>query len=142
MTVVLSLIDKASKVCGGDTALAHKLGVHQPDISAMRHGKRKISPATAAELADIAGMDAREAVIAAVLESAKGTRREGVLREILGKAVAAGGAAMSLIFYKNDSSDAMEMVARAAEVVNRLYIVSSRRLLICYGSFSLPQAFA
>lgn len=103
MQELITLIDKASQLCGGDTALAKRIGVHQPDISAMRHGKRSISPATAAELADMIGEDAREAVISAVIESAKGTRREGVLREILGKALAAGVAGVSGFSYREDS---------------------------------------
>ena len=90
MQSVTMLIDKAADVCGSYTALADRMGIAVQNISLMRAGKRAVSPATAAELADIAGEDAREAAIAAVIESAKGTRREGVLREILGKAIAAG----------------------------------------------------
>jgi len=82
MQYVKPLIDKASEVCGSDSKLAERMGVHRVVIAEMRSGKRSISPATAAELADIAGEDAREAAIAAILEGAKGTRREGVLRDI------------------------------------------------------------
>lgn len=106
MESVKALIDKASKVCGSDSALAERMGVDRPNISLMRSGKRAISPATAAELADIAGDDAREAAIAAILESAKGTRREGVLREILGKGIAAGVAALLVFSYSGDSISA------------------------------------
>lgn len=92
-----TLIDKASNVCGSDSKLAERMGVHRVVIAEMRNGKRAISPATAAELADIAGDDAREAAIAAIIEGARGTRRESTLRNILGKALAAGVAAM-LVF--------------------------------------------
>ena len=113
MQHVQPLIDKAAKVCGSDSKLAERMGVHRVVIAEMRAGKRNISPATAAELADIAGDDAREAVIAAVLESAKGTRRESVLRDILGKALAAGVAGMLVFSYKNDSNSTMETIAKS-----------------------------
>lgn len=89
----------------------------------MRRGKRPISPEMAAVLADIAGEDAREATIAAVIEGARGTRREGVLREILGKALAAGVAGMLVFSYSGDSISATKTIART---VDSLYIVSSR----------------
>ena len=108
MQSVQSLIDKASEVCGGDSALAEKMGIPRQNVYLMRAGKRPISPATAAELADIAGDDAREAAIAAVIESAKGTRRESVLREILGKGLAAGVAGMLVFSYDGDSILIME----------------------------------
>lgn len=108
MQSVKDLIDKASKVCGSDTALAERMGIERPNLSLMRSGKRAISPATAAELADIAGEDAREAAIAAVIEGAKGTRRESVLREILGKAIAAGVAGLLVFSYNDDSTSIME----------------------------------
>lgn len=111
MQYVKPLIDKASEVCGSDSKLAERMGVHRVVIAEMRSGKRSISPATAAELADIAGEDAREAAIAAILEGAKGTRREGVLRDILGKALAAGVAAMLVISYSEGSNSAMEKIA-------------------------------
>lgn len=111
MQYVKPLIDKAAEVCGSDSKLAERMGVHRVVIAEMRSGKRSISPATAAELADIAGDDAREAAIAAILEGAKGTRREGVLRDILGKALAAGVAAMLVISYSEGSNSAMEKIA-------------------------------
>jgi transcriptional regulator with XRE-family HTH domain len=118
MQSVRDLIDKASKVCGSDTALAERMGIERPNLSLMRSGKRAISPATAAELADIAGEDAREAAIAAVIEGAKGTRREGVLREILGKAIAAGVAGLLAFSYSGDSISATESIAKNDASVN------------------------
>lgn len=118
MQSVNSLIDKASKVCGNDSKLAERMGIHRVAISEMRAGRRAISPATAAELADIAGEDAREAAIAAVIEGAKGTRREGVLREILGKAIAAGVAGLLACSYSGDSISATESIAKNDTSVN------------------------
>lgn len=118
-----TLIDKASKMCGSDAALAKRMGVAQSVISDMRHRGRTVTPETAAELADIAGEDAREAAIAAILERAKGTRREGVLREVLGKAVAVGVAGMCLISYSADSISSTVTQKKSDVFVNTLYIV-------------------
>lgn len=112
-----TLIDKASEICGGDAALARRMGISRALISLMRSGDRKITPETAAELADIAGDDAREAAIAAIIEGAKGTRREGVLREILGKAPAAGGAAMLGISYSEGLNSTTEKIAKKADSI-------------------------
>lgn len=126
MQYVKALIDKASKVCGSDSALAERIGIPRQNIYLMRTGKRQVSPATAAELADIAGEDAREATIAAVIEGARGTRREGVLREILGKALAAGVGGMLVFSYSGDSKAAMEKIAMsgdsALQRIHRIYL--------------------
>lgn len=122
MQYVKELIDKAAKVCGSDQALADRLGIARPNISLMRKGTRAISPATAAELADIAGEDAQQAVIDAVVESVRGTRREGLLREILGKEQAAGGAAMCHISYSEGSISATDSIAtNATAIKNRIH---------------------
>lgn len=112
-----TLIDKASEICGGDAALARRMGISRALVSLMRSGDRKITPETAAELADIAGDDAREAAIAAILEGAKGTRRESVLRDILGKALAAGVAAVLVISYNDDSNSTTETIAKTGDSV-------------------------
>lgn len=84
MILGLSLLDKASKVCGSDSAMARQLGVQRAFVSDMRNGRVKISPSTAAELAHIAGDDAKKATIYSVIENAQGTRKEDVIKEILG----------------------------------------------------------
>lgn len=99
-----TLIDRAAKICGSDSALARRIGIAQPSLAQMRAGRRTITPETAAEMAAIAGEDAREAAIAALLERSKGTRREGVLREILGKGLVAGVEAMSRFSYSESSN--------------------------------------
>lgn len=104
MPNLITLIDRASQICKSDAALARRMGVSQTVISDMRHRGRTITPETAAELADIAGIDPREAMVEAVLERNKGTRREGVLREILGKGLVAGAAAMSGFSYREKSN--------------------------------------
>lgn len=137
MQYVMTLIDKAAKVCGSDSKLAERMGIHRVAISEMRAGKRAISPATAAELADIAGDDAREAAIEAIIESAKGTRRESVLREILGKALAAGVAGMLVFSYSGDSISAMEKIAKndgiAGQLIHRIYSKLRDLFMRCMG---------
>lgn len=147
MESVKALIDKASKACGSDTALAERMGIERPNISLMRKGTRAISPATAAELADIAGDDAREAAIAAILEGAKGTRREGVLREILGKGIAAGVAALLVFSYSGDSISATEKIAVMDENVklriHRIYSTLRQALALFVRELAaFPQRLA
>lgn len=124
MEYVRALIDNASKVCGSDQELADRIGTARPNISLMRAGKRAISPATAAELADIAGVDVDYAIKLAVLESVKGTRREAKLREILGKGLAAGAVAMLATSYSSAANASLENNANMQQDVNSLYIVS------------------
>lgn len=81
-----TLIDKAVKKCGSVAALAERLDVAPNVISMMRHG-RAITPETAAELAAITGDDAGDAAIMAIIERARGTRREEKLKKILGRSL-------------------------------------------------------
>lgn len=117
-----TLIDKAAKICGSDAELCRRAQISPALLSLMRSGKRAMTPVTAAVLADIAGENAREVALDAVIESAKGTRLESAIREILGKALAAGVAAMLVFSYSGGSHDATKTIAK---LVNRLYIVSN-----------------
>ncbi|MDD0817253.1 hypothetical protein PSQ39_21645 [Curvibacter sp. HBC28] len=94
-----TLIDKAAKVCGGMNALARELGITSGSLGNMKAGRTAVSPITAAFLADIANEDVNEAIHAAMMGSAEGTRFEYRLGEILGKGAAAGGAADSQKYY-------------------------------------------
>lgn len=85
MKTVQTLIDKASKACGSDAALAQRMGIYPADISNLRAGKRALSPELAAEIADIAGEDARQAVIDAVIERNLTGKNGPLLNEIFGK---------------------------------------------------------
>ena len=93
-----TLIDRAVNVCGSAKELARRLGV-APSVISMLRKNRTISPDTAALLANVAGEDAREATIQAVIANAKGTRNEGALREILGKGLALGVAGLLVFSY-------------------------------------------
>lgn len=70
-----------------------------------------MTPEMAAELADIAGEDARQAVIDAVIARNMDGKKGPRLAQILGKALAAGVAAMCLFFYSADSISATKTIA-------------------------------
>jgi hypothetical protein len=99
------------------------MGVSQSVISDMRHRGRTVTPETAIELADIAGENPLEAMADAVLERSKGTRREGVLREILGKALVTGVAAMSLFSYSDSAISGQVSTPKSETGVNKSPLV-------------------
>lgn len=80
-------------------------------ISNLRAGKRELSPELAALIADVAGLDPQQAVLDAVIERNKTGPKAEQIRQILGKAAAAGVAAMLLVSYNAGSLDAMEIDA-------------------------------
>lgn len=135
MQTLRTLIDKASEMCGGDKELALKLGVYRPDVSAWRSGRRPLSPETAAILADLAHMDPMQAMADAVIERNKGTRLGDTLREVLGKALAAGVAGALVFSYSGDSISAMDQMTKGDAAFTKLYIVLSqiRRQLTAAG---------
>lgn len=120
MQELKTLIDKAIEMCGSVDALAKKMGV-QPNVISMLKNGRTITPETAAELADIAGLDARQAAIVAIIVRARGTRREGAMQKILGKSLAGGVAAMLVFSYATESNSST--VERSANInqVTSLY---------------------
>lgn len=101
MLNLITLIDKASRVCGSQRALAVKMGVSEGTLSSMKKG-RTITPETAIELAHIAGESIHSAMFAAVMLKTKGTRREKVLKPIIEKAANASWQE-SFIFSKNQT---------------------------------------
>lgn len=106
-----TLIDKAAKICGSDAELCRRAQISPALLSLMRSGKRAMTPVTAAVLANIAGEDARETALGAVIESARGTRLEETIRQILGKALAAGVAGMLAFSYSAEPQDATTSIA-------------------------------
>jgi DNA-binding transcriptional regulator YdaS (Cro superfamily) len=115
-----TLIDKAAEICGSYSALAERIGTSKQALSDMKHGKREISPETAAMLADIAHEDAREAVIQAVIERNRTGPKAETIRAILGKGLAAGVAAVWVFSYSNGWTGAIQTVANS---LNQLHIV-------------------
>lgn len=140
MTYSISLIDKAAEKCGSFYKLSKRVDLAQSTISEIRAGRRRLPADVVPLLAEVIGMDVDEAIHGVLMEHAKGTKREAVLREILGKALAAGGAAMSLSSYKSESNDSTEKINNSATVVNPLYIVSSRATAIGRRHLSMAKA--
>ena len=124
MPLAKTLIDKAVEACGSQAELARKMGVYPTDITKLKTGERPLSPELAAELADLAGEDARNAVIEAIIERNASNRKGTLLKEILGKALAAGVAAMLVFSYSKDSISATESIAKndltSSQVIHRI----------------------
>lgn len=127
MQLVQMLIDKAVEACHGNQAeLARKMGIDRAEITRLRSGKRPLSPELAAEIADIAGEDARQAAIDAIIERNAANRKGVLLREILGKAVAAGVVGVSVFFYSGDSISATAPQMKSNDQIDIGHIVSSK----------------
>lgn len=103
-----------------------------------------MSPELAAEIADIAGEDARQAVIDAVIERNLTGKKGTLLKEILGKEIAAGEAATLGFSYKNALTYATETIAIVRNPSNvsihRIYSIISRissviKFKVCRASF-------
>jgi DNA-binding transcriptional regulator YdaS (Cro superfamily) len=117
------LIDKAAQTCGSQAELARRMGIWPADVTQLKTGARPLSPEIAAELADIAGEDARQAAIDAIIERNKGTRKEGAMRDILGKGLAAGVAVLLAFSYSADSISAMADKTTRISAFTVVYIV-------------------
>lgn len=66
-----TLIDKAADLCGSRYKLAKRLGVSQSTLSVMASGKKPLSPGLAGRIADVAGLDAKEAALTALIAQEK-----------------------------------------------------------------------
>ena len=90
MSQLNSLIERAASIAGSEYKLAQVLGMQQPTISAWKAGKRACSPTDRAALADIAGGNAAEEALEAVLagidlETPKGQRASAALTKAMAK---------------------------------------------------------
>lgn len=133
------LIDSASNVCGGDAALARRLKISKSLLSMMRAGERAVTPAIAAEMADISGQDAREAIVTAVIEGEKKAERRAMLLEILGKGLAAGGAALLASSYSNGvktvTTNSADSLTKSKQAIHRIYSKLRQKLKGSMGDF-------
>ena len=88
-----TLIDKAGEKCGSFYKLAHEMKISEGNLSKVRRGLRPLPIEWVPELAEIVGIDARDAVAEVLAEQLpEGSRA----RAILGGVQAAGVAAMLL----------------------------------------------
>ncbi len=89
---VKELITKAGLICGSEYKLAKAMGIAQPNLSAWKNGTRACTPADRARLAGFAREDAVQELVRATIDSAKGVKREQLVR-LLGKLSTQTGAA-------------------------------------------------
>lgn len=118
MKYAISLIDQAAEICGSYTALAQRLDLADSHISQLRRGKRGLPDDCVPILADILHLDVHDTIDRVLLEKAKGTKREAALREILGKAVAAGVAGLLVFSYSGDSNSNVLMTRSHDTLIN------------------------
>lgn len=85
------LIDKASAVAGSDYRLGKMLHTTPQAVSDWRAGRRACPPADVALLAQVAGLDAADWLIRAVIEKHAGTPKGEALFSALGKGLRATG---------------------------------------------------
>lgn len=138
MLSVQLLIDKAIEMCGSAAELARRMEIDRAEITRLRKGTRPASPELAAEIADIAGMDARQAAIDAIIERNAANRKGALLADILGKGQPVGAAAMLGISYNGDSIVDTAIIkndsALVGKKIHRIY-----QMLAAWISRNLPR---
>lgn len=87
MQRIKTLIDKAAKVCGSQSALAANLDIHRSQLSEMKRGVRHISPEIAILIADIAMQNVADAALSAILENGQGTVRGERVQAAVGRSL-------------------------------------------------------
>ena len=86
-----------------------------------------MTPQLAARLADMVGADAMQAIAQATVDGEKDPKVRGVLKEILGKARAAGEAATLRISYDDAWNKCSSKVHRLTDsALNNVFIVLAR----------------
>jgi len=130
----IALIDKAGKVCGSFYRLSKETGFPEGNISKIRKGERELPLEWVPVLAEIAGVDAREALAMAMAERLpEGSRA----RAILGGVRAAGVAALLLLCCVLELVKPSIGYARTSAGVDFLYIVERARAWFRRQGFGL-----
>ena len=128
MEYSLSLIDKAGEICGSFYKLSKALSVSESNIASVRAKRRALPLEWVPELAEIVGVDAREALACVMAERLpEGSRA----RAILGGAQAAFVAAMLLFFVSLGLLQPLTGYAAETRKVNPLYIVEYWLAILC-----------
>lgn len=82
---LIFLIDRASAIAGSDAKLAESLGQHRSKVSDWRHGRQPCPPEMQALMADLAGFDAQQVALRALVEKHEGSPLGEKLLRALGK---------------------------------------------------------
>lgn len=123
----ISLLDKASRICGSDYKLCKENGWPSSNVSNIRNGKRALPLEWVPVLAEIAGEDPREALARVMAERLpEGSRA----RAILGGVRAAGVVALLLLCVGWLTLLPSTGYARTMEKVNSVYIVECGRRVL------------
>jgi hypothetical protein len=83
MQDIAELIDRASQVAGSDNKLAKLIDAHQQHISQWRSGAKPCPPADVALMASVAGLNADEWLVRAVMAKHEGTPKGEKLMRVL-----------------------------------------------------------
>lgn len=94
---VKTLIDTASKLTGSDGKLARSIGVSPTLINDWKHGRKRCAPEDVAIIASIAGFNADEWALKAMVWRWEGTPKGDRLMRALGKTLLATGAAVASV---------------------------------------------
>jgi len=93
-----TLIDKAAEAAGSDYKLAQLLGVPRQMVSDWRNGRRTCTPEDQALIAAVAGLDAEEVLIRAILEKHAGKPKGEKLMQALGNGLRRIGEGVTSVF--------------------------------------------
>ena len=85
------LIDKASRIAGSDYKLAQLSGHTRSQISDWRHGRKPCPPEDQALIGAVAGLNAGQIALRALVEKHEGTPKGDRLMRVLGKALLVTG---------------------------------------------------
>lgn len=86
------LIDMAKSIAGSDYKLAKLTGHTPQQVSDWRHGRKPCPPEDQALIAGVAGLNAEQVALRALVEKHEGTPKGDRLMRVLGKAFLATGA--------------------------------------------------
>ena len=101
MSTINSLLDAAKAKTGSDYRTAKLLGLTSQAISDWRHGQKNAQPEDHALVAAVAGLDAEEALVRAVLEKHANKPKGERLLSALGNALRRTGEAVTLLLFAN-----------------------------------------
>lgn len=98
LTVINALLDAAKDKHGSDYKVAKLLGRQTQEISDMRYGRLTAQPEDHALIASLAGLDAEEALVRAVIAKHAGKPKGERLLSVLGNVLRRTGVAASWLF--------------------------------------------
>ena len=99
VSTIVTLLDAAKTVTGSDYATAKAIGTTTQIVSNWRHGRRTAQPEDLALIAGLAGLDAEEVLVRAIIEKHANTSKGERLLNVLGNVLRRTGEAVTLGFF-------------------------------------------